>query len=136
MAEKHMTPEQLEAKRAREERIVVQMIQIYCHGNHRSDEERRAQRDPAGEGLCPDCARLADYVRGRLDYCPRLETKTFCSSCPIHCYRPTEREQITAVMRYAGPRMMLHHPIAALHHAWDTAQAGRRARRQDAQKRA
>lgn len=29
------------------------------------------------------------------------------------------REQIKAVMRYAGPRMLLHHPILALFHMLD-----------------
>ena len=28
----------------------------------------------------------------------------------------TSRERIRAIMRYAGPRMMLHHPVAAVRH--------------------
>jgi hypothetical protein len=29
------------------------------------------------------------------------------------------REQVRAVMRYAGPRMLWRHPILALEHLWD-----------------
>ena len=36
---------------------------------------------------------------------PHMETKTFCSPARP-CYRPEMREQIRAVMRYAGPRML------------------------------
>jgi len=28
------------------------------------------------------------------------------------------REQIRAVMRYSGPRMLLHHPLMTFHHIW------------------
>ena len=33
-----------------------------------------------------------------------------------HCYAPAQREQIRAIMRYAGPRMILHHRVAAIRH--------------------
>jgi hypothetical protein len=29
------------------------------------------------------------------------------------------REQVRAIMRYAGPRMLLRHPVLALMHVWD-----------------
>jgi hypothetical protein len=29
------------------------------------------------------------------------------------------KEKVKKVMRYSGPRMLLHHPGLALHHAWD-----------------
>jgi hypothetical protein len=29
------------------------------------------------------------------------------------------REQVKKVMRYSGPRMILHHPALAMHHAID-----------------
>ncbi|MDR2525428.1 MAG: nitrous oxide-stimulated promoter family protein, partial [Oscillospiraceae bacterium] len=32
------------------------------------------------------------------------------------CYRADMREKIRAVMRYAGPRMLLHHPVMAIRH--------------------
>ena len=45
-----------------------------------------------------------------------METKTFCSNCRVHCYRPDMRERIREVMRFSGPRMMLYHPVMAVRH--------------------
>ncbi|MBS7408387.1 MAG: nitrous oxide-stimulated promoter family protein, partial [Prevotellamassilia sp.] len=36
--------------------------------------------------------------------------------CPIHCYRPEMKDKIRHVMRWAGPRMMVYHPFAAIKH--------------------
>lgn len=99
----------IEAKREREKAMVAQMIALYCQKNHRT----------AG-GLCPDCTVLDVYARQRSDKCPFMETKTFCSNCKVHCYKPEMREKIRAVMRFSGPRMFFHHPIAAVRHVIET----------------
>ena len=52
----------------------------------------------------------------RIHKCPFMETKTFCSACKVHCYKPEMREKIRAVMRFSGPRMLLYHPILAIWH--------------------
>lgn len=93
-------------KREKEKQVVGLMIGVYCHGNHRT---------PRGS-LCPECQALADYAAQRVDHCPHMETKTFCSNCKTHCYKPAMREQIRAVMRYSGPRMLLYHPVLAVRH--------------------
>ena len=72
------------------------------------------------QGLCPDCAALDLYARERSDKCPFMETKTFCSNCKVHCYKPEMREKIRAVMRFSGPRMMFHHPVMAVRHVLET----------------
>ena len=95
-------------KREKEKRVVEEMIGLYCRGNHGT-----AKKD----GLCPDCAALRDYAQSRSDHCPFMETKTFCVNCKVHCYKPEMREKIREVMRYAGPRMMVHHPVMAISHA-------------------
>ncbi len=80
------------------------MIRLYCAAHH------------ATERPCEDCARLAAYALARLDGCRFGPRKPVCAVCPTHCYRPREREAIRAVMRWAGPRMLLRHPVlAALH---------------------
>ena len=94
------------SKREKEKQVVRLMIEVYCRGNHRT---RRGE-------LCPQCRELADYAAARVDHCPHMETKTFCSNCKTHCYKPAMRERIRAVMRYAGPRMLLHHPVMAVRH--------------------
>ncbi len=103
----------LQGKRAREKDVVTLMIRLHCTKRHA--EEREAAGTPHGE-LCPECAELAAYACNRVDRCPFMETKTFCSNCRVHCYRPEMRERIREVMRFSGPRMMLYHPVMAVRH--------------------
>ena len=69
--------------------------------------------------LCPQCQALLDYAHQRLEHCRFGEDKPSCTRCPVHCYKPAMREQIRQVMRYSGPRMLLHDPIMAIRHLWD-----------------
>lgn len=101
-------------KREREKQLVSQMIALYCKKNH------------GGKTLCPDCAALDAYARQRSDKCPFMETKTFCSNCKVHCYKPDMQEKIRAVMRFSGPRMIFRHPIAAVRHVIETKKEKRR----------
>ena len=75
---------------------------------------------PAGRPLCDECRQLHEYAMARLDRCPFGAGKTTCARCTVHCYKPQMRERIGAAMRYAGPRMLLRHPILALLHQWDS----------------
>lgn len=109
-------------KRAREQETVSEMIALYCRGVHGRGR---------GEGLCASCAELEAYARQRSARCPFMERKTFCSVCPVHCYKPEMRERIRLVMRYAGPRMLLHHPIMAIRHLIETARQKRALKRID-----
>ena len=95
----------VQSKREREKKMVSQMIALYCRKKHGSKG-----------GLCPDCASLNEYARVRSDKCPFMETKSFCSNCKVHCYKPEMREKIQEVMRFSGPRMLFHHPVAAIRH--------------------
>ena len=100
----------VQKKRQREQKVVGEMIAIYCHGVHHT---------PTGR-LCPQCQALKDYAMERSEKCPFMEHKTFCSNCNVHCYRKDMATQIRQVMRYSGPRMLLHHPILALRHVWES----------------
>ena len=93
---------------ARERRTVRLMIEIYCRGHH-------LQADP----LCAECRQLHAYAAQRIDKCLYGDDKPPCAECPIHCYKPVMREKVREVMRYAGPRMMFHHPILAILHYLD-----------------
>ncbi len=88
----------------REQKTVAKMIQIYCR-------HREGNRE-----LCADCTALLEYARKRLANCPFSENKSSCRKCSVHCYRPDMKERIKGVMRYSGPRMIFHHPIAAIRH--------------------
>lgn len=95
----------VESKRAKEKKIVSQMITVYCRKRHKTRGV-----------LCQECNELNEYAILRSDRCPFMETKTFCSNCEVHCYKPDMREKIRAVMRFSGPRMIFYHPIAAISH--------------------
>lgn len=94
----------IQDKREREKRIVTEMIRLYCRKNHHS------------KTLCAECKALAEYASQRSDKCPFMETKTFCSNCKVHCYKPEMREKIRTVMRFSGPRMIFYHPVLAVQH--------------------
>lgn len=90
-----------------EKRTVEHMLRIYCRHHHATSTK-----------LCSDCTTLLEYSHKRLTACKFGEKKSTCRLCPIHCYKPDMRERMRQVMRFAGPRMMLRHPIAALRHLW------------------
>ncbi|MDO4462286.1 MAG: nitrous oxide-stimulated promoter family protein [Bacteroidia bacterium] len=88
-----------------EKTTVRQMVEIYCRGRKHNEG-----------ALCEECLALLDYAYARLDRCKFGENKPTCKKCPIHCYKPEMREKMRQAMRYAGPRMILYHPIAAIRH--------------------
>jgi hypothetical protein len=93
-------------RRARALKTLETMVRMYCrgHGHDRS------------EALCSDCAALFDYARRRLERCVFGDAKPTCANCIVHCYKAGMREQIRIVMRWAGPRLMLRHPVMAVAH--------------------
>lgn len=115
-----MNNNDIEKKREREKRTVSLMIQIYCQKKHNS-----------GKDLCYECRKLNDYAISRSDHCPFMESKTFCSNCKVHCYKPDMREKIKEVMRFSGPRMIFHHPVMAISHVVESKKEKRRLQRMD-----
>ena len=91
----------------REFLTMTKMVGIYCTAHHDSDD------------LCDDCAIFLDHAEVRLEKCPYGEDKPTCSNCPVHCYKSYYREKAKAIMRYAGPRMLLRHPILTIAHYLD-----------------
>ena len=120
---------------ADEKKVVALMIRMYCR-RHCRQQGRTAKTELAGQTgrtadtnqtdrtgarhstrpLCPECAALLDYALRRLDSCRFGNGKPSCRKCPVHCYRADMRERIRTVMRWAGPRMIFRHPIAATRH--------------------
>jgi len=94
-----------EQKIKREQKVVREMILLYCRKKH------RGQASP-----CTECNALIAYAQDRSAHCPFMEEKTFCSNCKVHCYRPDMRQRIRTVMRFSGPRMLLRHPAMAMWH--------------------
>ena len=89
---------------SREKSVVRQMVSLYC-------------RHKLGCKNMPDEYReLTDYACRRLDRCRFGNGKPSCKRCPVHCYSPDRREMIRRVMRWAGPRMIIYSPLAAIRH--------------------
>ena len=108
-----------EEKRKKEQRVVEEMIRLYCRKHHKGYDGKTGR-------LCPVCQQLSDYAKLRSEKCPFMEKKTFCSNCKVHCYQPEMREKIRRVMRFSGPRMLLYHPIMAMWHVVCTLREKRR----------
>ena len=80
------------------------MLEIYCRGRHGGGAEQ-----------CAGCRELSAYALELLRRCAQ-RPKPACKDCPVHCFSGERRGQIKAVMRYAGPRMPLRHPLLTLRH--------------------
>ncbi len=94
---------------ARERLTMARMVRIYCTAHH----------DNCGDGLCAPCREFLNYAEARLRKCPYAEHKPTCANCPVHCYKPVRKDQAREIMRYAGPRMLLRHPLLAIAHQLD-----------------
>lgn len=59
---------------------------------------------------------LKQSVRKHYDRCPKMNRKPFCAKCASHCFSREESEQIRLVMKKAGMKMFLRHPLICLRH--------------------
>lgn len=94
----------IDKKRKKEIKIISNMIDLYCKKNQKSKED------------LSDYEELKNYAIKKINSCPFMETKTFCSNCNVHCYKPDMQKKICEVMRFSGPRMIFYHPIMTIHH--------------------
>ena len=107
MIDKPGNERQIQKRLDRERRTIRLMIEIYCRGHHGSRK------------LCSNCLELFAYAMERIDKCAFRAQKPACSACSVHCYKPAMREQVRRVMRYAGPRMVIRHPMLTIRHYAD-----------------
>lgn len=99
------------ARLRRERRTMTLLVEDYCRGHHGAER--------GDGGTCERCREFLVYADARLDHCPYGEDKPTCANCAIHCYKREPREFARTVMRYAGPRMLLRHPVLAVLHLVD-----------------
>jgi hypothetical protein len=95
-------------RRARELKTIDVMVRMYCRDHHQN-------ADP----LCPRCIELMRYAARRLERCVFGDAKPTCANCSVHCYTADKRDEVRVVMRYAGPRMLLRHPVLGISHLID-----------------
>ena len=118
-------------------RTLADFIAIYCRANHTDRPRTHAVTEAAALGvygrktpvLCEECTAHLDYAEKRRAYCPK-DPKPFCAHCDVHCYRPSESEWQRQMMRFSGPRSMLHgHAIDGVKHALEARKYRRNDRR-------
>ena len=80
------------------------MVRLYC---------RRYEKN---KPLCTDCSELLEYAWAKLDRCKFGDSKPTCRKCPVHCYKPDMRKRMKIIMKWTGPRMIIHHPVEAVKH--------------------
>jgi hypothetical protein len=114
-------------------RLLGDFAVIYCGGNHAGAAKTPLASEGAVLGVygakppvvCERCADLLAYAEKRRAYCPK-DPKPFCSHCDTHCYTSEQAEYMREVMRYAGPRSLLHgHAVDGVKHVIE----GRRAKK-------
>ena len=99
----------------RENLTLAHMMAIYCRGQRHQ-----------GSGICGGCSSLLRYARERIEGCPyHGSEKPACGLCRTNCFTTEMRRHFLLVMRFAGPRMMLRHPVLSAVHLWDAVR-GRR----------
>lgn len=96
----------IDKKISKEKKVVKLMIMKYCKGHNHVGTP------------CVDCNELIEYVERRIERCPFMETKIYCSNCKRNCYNSNMRERIREVMRYSGPRMILSHPVLTMDYVY------------------
>ena len=103
MPKLHFLPKQL----GLEYKTIEAMVNLYCRAHHQNAKNSTP---------CAKCTEFLIYANEKLDRCPYGQAKPNCNKCPIHCYKTDRRLQAKKIMRYAGPRMLLQHPILAIRH--------------------
>ena len=84
-------------------KTLVIMTTLYCNKHHKGS-------------LCDTCQNFIKHAQIKLDRCVYGQDKPACKACPIHCYKPEMRQYAKVVMQYAGPHMILRHPILTIKH--------------------
>ena len=92
----------------KEKQTINLMINLYCKKKHKQKN-----------GLCEGCQELLDYAHKRLDFCKYGNEKSFCSKCPIHCYKMDMRAKVKDVMRFSGPRLIIYSTIQFIKHIFE-----------------
>lgn len=81
------------------------MVKLYCKKNHNSKGQ-----------LCEECEEILNYALNRLRNCRYGENKPNCGDCKTCCYKKDMKEKVVNIMRYSGPRLLLHNPRIVFSH--------------------
>ncbi len=116
--------DRLDAKKARDLKVLSGFISIYCRENHRGeDKEAFSLQNPklrralngAEPMLCEDCGKLLSHGIVKLLLCP-YDPKPMCKKCETPCYAAGYREQVRRVMRFSGMYLIKHGRLDLMFH--------------------
>lgn len=112
----------LTRKERKDLKVLATFTAVYCHAHHPAPKAPWAEATGqlAGLGLercrlCESCRDFLAYAIARRINCP-LDPKPTCKHCTIHCYRPGHRDQVRAIMRFSGRRLILRGRLDLLWH--------------------
>lgn len=84
------------------------MVGLYCG-------ENTARREGPANAV-PPAKRFSPMRSSAWPPVPTGPRSPVCAKCRIHCYRAGEKAFAREVMRHAGPRLLLAHPVLSLRH--------------------
>lgn len=108
--------ERLDAKKAKDIRVLRDFISIFCRENHKAeakdtfpikDDRLRNSLNNKDLVLCQGCSKLLSHGIAKLLLCP-YNPKPMCKKCETHCYAPGYREKVREVMRFSGLYLVKH----------------------------
>ena len=91
-------------KTDKDKQTIQYMVELYCKHKLKMNE------------ISDEYNKLIEYAFARLEHCKYGENKPACKNCPTHCYKQEMRSKMRIVMKWAGPRMLLYSPLAAIRH--------------------
>ncbi|HRN15995.1 MAG TPA: nitrous oxide-stimulated promoter family protein [Xylanibacter oryzae] len=91
-------------KTDKDKQTIKYMVELYCKHKLKMNE------------ISDEYNQLIEYAFARLEHCKYGENKPACKNCPTHCYKQEMRSKMRIVMKWAGPRMLLYLPLAAIRH--------------------
>jgi len=106
--------EKLNAKKAKDIRILSDFIAVFCRQKHREHKKTAflikdatlQHRLGSKEAiLCRDCHKLLHHGIAKLLLCP-YDPKPACKKCQTHCYTPSYRGKIRQVMKFSGMHLI------------------------------
>lgn len=95
-------------------KTLATFVELFCHDLHGEQPQAAMElkvcppEQVMGRPvlLCPECRRLLAHAFVKRLNCP-MDPKPACKHCPKHCYHPTYRQQMRAVMRHSGRKLVL-----------------------------
>lgn len=92
----------------KQKKTIELMVKLYCKKNHGTEND-----------VCAECREILDYAMVRVSNCRYGENKPNCGDCKTCCYKKDMKNKMINIMKYSGPRLLIHNPKVAIEHIID-----------------